>query len=72
MGSGDCFNDQNNPQVVVRVGEEDSCGVVEITDIMFKTRGPGTDFYSINTKKILTGILFLVSRGCYYRRVEHS
>lgn len=41
MGSGHRFNDQKNPQVVVKVGEVDSCGVVEITDILFKTRGPG-------------------------------
>lgn len=40
-GSGSKFQDQNNPQVVVKVGEENSQGVVEITDIIFSTVGPG-------------------------------
>lgn len=39
-GSGSKFQDQNNPQVVVKVGEENSQGVAEITDIIFSTVGP--------------------------------
>ncbi|KAJ7043179.1 glycoside hydrolase family 55 protein [Mycena alexandri] len=39
-GSGPAFQDQNNPQVVVRVGEPGSRGVVEITDMIFSTVGP--------------------------------
>lgn len=39
-GSGSKFQDVNNPQVVVRVGEENSVGVIEITDIIFSTVGP--------------------------------
>ncbi|KAF7338697.1 Glucan 1,3-beta-glucosidase [Mycena venus] len=39
-GFGPAFQDQNNPQVVVRVGEPGSRGVVEITDIIFSTVGP--------------------------------
>lgn len=41
MGSGNNFFDFNNPRVVVKVGETGSSGVVEITDMIFTTRGPG-------------------------------
>lgn len=40
MGSGNNFFDFNNPRVVVKVGETGSSGVVEITDMIFTTRGP--------------------------------
>lgn len=40
MGSGSAFQDQNNPQVVVRAGDANSQGVLEISDIIFTTRGP--------------------------------
>ncbi|KAF7353606.1 Exo-beta-1,3-glucanase [Mycena venus] len=39
-GKGSAFQDVNNPQVVVRVGAAGSTGVVEISDIVFKTIGP--------------------------------
>ncbi|KAJ7771686.1 exo-beta-1,3-glucanase [Mycena metata] len=39
-GSGPTFQDQNNPQVVVRVGDPGSRGVIEITDMIFSTVGP--------------------------------
>ncbi|KAG6814277.1 hypothetical protein H0H92_013402 [Tricholoma furcatifolium] len=39
-GMGEAFSDVNNPRVVVKVGEKGSCGVVEITDIVFTTVGP--------------------------------
>ncbi|KAJ7702300.1 beta-1,3-glucanase [Mycena rosella] len=39
-GAGRAFQDQNNPQVVVRVGDPGSRGVVEISDIIFSTVGP--------------------------------
>ncbi|GLB35079.1 putative glycoside hydrolase family 55 protein [Lyophyllum shimeji] len=39
-GKGKAFADQENPQVVVKVGEKYSCGVVEITDMIFSTVGP--------------------------------
>ncbi|KAG6874267.1 hypothetical protein C0995_001492 [Termitomyces sp. Mi166 len=39
-GKGKLFFDQENPEVVVRVGERYSCGVVEITDMIFTTVGP--------------------------------
>ncbi|KAJ7470268.1 glycoside hydrolase family 55 protein [Mycena latifolia] len=39
-GDGSAFQDQNNPQVVVRVGEPGSQGIVEITDMIFSTVGP--------------------------------
>ncbi|KAF8078081.1 glycoside hydrolase family 55 protein [Lyophyllum atratum] len=39
-GKGKAFSDQENPRAVVRVGEKHSCGVVEITDMIFSTVGP--------------------------------
>ncbi|KAG6878022.1 hypothetical protein C0993_000803 [Termitomyces sp. T159_Od127] len=39
-GSGKKFQDQANPQVVVRVGEPGSQGVLEISDMIFSTIGP--------------------------------
>jgi hypothetical protein len=39
MASGDRFSDPHNPQVAVQVGEPDCDGTVEITDIMFSTKG---------------------------------
>ncbi|KAG6819534.1 hypothetical protein H0H93_010920, partial [Arthromyces matolae] len=39
-GKGDAFSDLENPQVVVRVGEKYSRGIVEITDMIFTTVGP--------------------------------
>ncbi|KAI0831502.1 exo-beta-1,3-glucanase [Trametes gibbosa] len=41
MGGGAAFADQGNPTVVVRVGNPGDEGIVEITDIVFATRGPG-------------------------------
>ncbi|KAH9857052.1 exo-beta-1,3-glucanase [Lenzites betulinus] len=40
MGGGAAFADQANPAVVVRVGNAGDEGTVEITDIVFATRGP--------------------------------
>ena len=42
MGGGSTFEDINNPQPVVRVGETNSQGTIEISDMLFTTRGPGT------------------------------
>lgn len=41
MANGSYFQDYNHPQVVVRVGEPQSEGVAEITDMIFTARGPG-------------------------------
>jgi hypothetical protein len=41
-GKGSAFQDMNNPQPVVQVGESGSQGLVEITDIIFSTIGPST------------------------------
>lgn len=40
MGTGSKFTDYNNPQPVIQVGAPGSSGVVEITDMIFTTRGP--------------------------------
>ncbi|KZO98353.1 glycoside hydrolase family 55 protein [Calocera viscosa TUFC12733] len=40
MGGGATFSDEANPVPVVQVGTVGSSGVLEITDIVFSTRGP--------------------------------
>ena len=40
LGYGSVFQDQDNPKVVVKVGEVGSSGVTEVSDIVFGTRGP--------------------------------
>ncbi|RPD66327.1 exo-beta-1,3-glucanase [Lentinus tigrinus ALCF2SS1-7] len=40
MGGGSAFEDQTNPKVMVRVGNEGDEGIVEISDIIFATKGP--------------------------------
>lgn len=40
-GKGATFNNINNPVPVVRVGEANSQGLTEISDIVFSTVGPG-------------------------------
>lgn len=40
MGSGSKFSDPTNPTVVVQAGASGSTGVLEISDIIFKTQGP--------------------------------
>ncbi|TDL27296.1 exo-beta-1,3-glucanase [Rickenella mellea] len=40
MGGGSVFSDINNPRPVVRAGEPNSEGGLEITDMIFTTRGP--------------------------------
>ena len=41
LGSKDAFEDMNNPRPVIKAGEENSKGVLEITDMIFATRAPG-------------------------------
>jgi glucan 1,3-beta-glucosidase len=45
MGSGSKFSDPTNPAVVVKAGESGSSGVLEITDMVFKTKGPCTPYH---------------------------
>ncbi|KAM5540301.1 hypothetical protein V8D89_006120 [Ganoderma adspersum] len=40
LGTGTVFGDYNNPRAVIRAGESGSVGVLEITDMIFSTRGP--------------------------------
>lgn len=41
MGGGERFANQAHPHVMVQVGEEHDEGIVEITDLIFATRGSG-------------------------------
>ncbi|KAH7419223.1 putative glucan 1,3-beta-glucosidase precursor [Cadophora sp. MPI-SDFR-AT-0126] len=40
MGTGDFFSDENNPQVMIRVGKSGDSGIVEISDMLFSVKGP--------------------------------
>lgn len=43
-GKGSAFSSQSNPTPVVRVGASGSSGIVEITDMLFTTVGPGEHY----------------------------
>jgi glucan 1,3-beta-glucosidase len=40
-GKGPAFQDIENPKVVIEVGAPESQGIMEISDIIFSTIGPG-------------------------------
>ncbi|KZP14824.1 glycoside hydrolase family 55 protein [Athelia psychrophila] len=40
MASGSSFNSQTSPKVVIQAGAASSTGVLEISDMIFKTQGP--------------------------------
>lgn len=40
MGGGALFQNSSNPQPVIRVGEPGDSGIMEISDLIFSTRGP--------------------------------
>lgn len=44
LGGGAKFEDQKNPRVMVQAGAPYSNGILEITDIIFSTVGPGMLF----------------------------
>ncbi|KAF8063611.1 exo-beta-1,3-glucanase [Lyophyllum atratum] len=52
-GSGSAFQDADNPQVVVRAGDPNSQGILEISDIIFATVGstPGAIVLEWNVKQ---------------------
>lgn len=41
LAGGSAFQNQNNPKVVVQAGTAGSTGVMEISDMIFSTVGPG-------------------------------
>lgn len=66
-GKGSAFDDPSNPQVVVKVGATNSQGIVEITDIIFSTIGPGVYDLWLSLPRAYR---VLISWGCYRCRVE--
>ncbi|CCF54366.1 hypothetical protein NDA11_001737 [Ustilago hordei] len=40
MGGGALFKDSSNPQPVIRIGKPGDMGIMEISDLIFSTRGP--------------------------------
>jgi hypothetical protein len=69
MGAGSKFSNPSSPAVVVKVGASGSRGVLEITDMIFKTRGPGADYCCCVFLTIMT---FLRSRWCHSCGMEHA
>ena len=58
-GKGPVFQDQKCPRVVVQVGEKHSQGILEITDIVFTTVGPGRLPDSLRLSYIADGLFSL-------------
>jgi len=52
------FQNQNQPKVVVEVGKQGSQGIIEITDIVFSTVGPG--MFSFGGTRVVTDELKLL------------
>lgn len=67
--TGSYFSDQANPQVAVRVGEKGCMGVVEITDILFSTVGPG-QWLILHRVITMTEVRTYISSRCDPGRVE--
>ncbi|KAI1378301.1 pectin lyase-like protein [Hypoxylon crocopeplum] len=44
MGTGEYFDDVENPKVMVRVGNESDSGVIEISDMMFTMKAPSSGY----------------------------
>ena len=44
VGRGHAFADMEKPTPVIRVGEPDSQGIIEISDMLFGTVGPGWSY----------------------------
>ena len=72
-GRGPAFEDQDNPQVIFKVGEEGSQGIIEITDVVFSTVGPGKFLtYFIMVMEIDLMKTCFASCWCDYRGVEYQ
>lgn len=54
MGGGPAFSNMTSPTVMVQVGAPGSSGIMEITDIIFATRGPGQCFLTTYSAPKLT------------------
>lgn len=46
MATGTAFANASSPQVAIQVGAPGSTGIVEISDMIFTTRGPGKPKYA--------------------------
>lgn len=65
---GAAFQNQNSPSVVFKVGATGSQGVLEITDILFTTIGPGQLRRNFSVITIITH--YLCSRGSHSLGME--
>lgn len=58
MGGGSAFADINNPTVMVQAGAPGSSGILEITDIVFTTQGPGGFLFAAQGLMLAYGATF--------------
>jgi len=68
MAGGSAFSDQNNPRVVIKAGGDSSDGILEISDMLFTTAGPGNEAVC----SLLLATLIYHSSWCNNDRVECS
>lgn len=54
MGGGSAFSNMNAPAVMVQAGAPGSSGILEITDIVFTTQGPGQWCYASLCRSLIT------------------
>lgn len=55
-GRGSAFSDKNNPKAVFRIGETGSQGILEVTDFIFNTIGPGTHLIFLRVSIFAQGL----------------
>ncbi|KAK4209912.1 pectate lyase superfamily protein-domain-containing protein [Rhypophila decipiens] len=62
MGTGSRFGDEGNPVVMVKVGNPGDSGVIEITDMLFSTKGstPGMVLMEWNVHESSQGSAFMI------------
>lgn len=51
MAGGSAFSDENNPLVVIKAGDVNSEGVLEISDMLFTTAGPGKQKFCLSCSR---------------------
>lgn len=69
MGGGSAFQDMKNPKVMIQAGAPGSSGILEISDIVFATKGPGERHRMSLTDGMLIGAQ---SAWCDCHRMERE
>lgn len=66
MGGGSAFSNMNSPTVMVQAGAPGSSGILEITDIVFTTQGPG----KCTVIRACRALQSIVDPRCFQRREQ--